>query len=59
MSSAESNPISLEEGVKETEEIERKEGETLNDHVLNKIEAVDIGSEGSMPMIGPEEMMAQ
>lgn len=35
----EPNPITLETGVVEAQEIKRKEGESLNDHVKAKIEA--------------------
>ena len=61
MTEPESNPINLEVGVEEAQEIERKEGEALNDHVLKKIDngQVDDVSDSIMPVIKPEHMMAQ
>ena len=58
---ASSNTITLDEIANETGDVEKKPDQTLNEHVLDKISAEDIAphDDGSMPVITPEQMMAQ
>ena len=59
---ASSNTITLDEIANETGDAKKKKpGQTLNEHVLDKIEAEEIAphDDGSMPVITPEQMMAQ
>ena len=58
---ASSNTITLDEIANQTGDAKKKPNQTLNEHVLEKIDAENIAphDDGSMPVITPEQMMAQ